>query len=348
VDLGALVAVHPGWARVRDLDQKIARLRAVTTPEAPLFSSPPPAQLEPVEATLTAVEAAQRAQMAAVIAERVKRDFDARAAQLRRQAARNERRAVANAAAEVEERILQERELYAAEYNGIARRYADRLGPLYLRLIALQPGPLDATFYPPEERVRRAEDRGRLQREIDTLFAQRAAELRQLHDAYEAKIAQLRSTAREAAIARTREDAIKALAEVEGQRRIQQAQLEADLERSLQPLPEQSPAPLRDLTAERQALARQVEELNRAAVIQLAGQRSATAAAIATLARQRQALESLITAATQAAAAEVAAERQLSLEFDRGKSDQRLTEWVAARLRERWATPPTAAGSGRT
>src|SRR4051794_11838917 len=35
VDLGALVTLHPAWARVQDLDAKIARLRALTPVEPP-------------------------------------------------------------------------------------------------------------------------------------------------------------------------------------------------------------------------------------------------------------------------------------------------------------------------
>jgi hypothetical protein len=339
VDLGDLVTVHPGWSRVYDLDLKIAKLGVTPTFHAPLFASPAPVRLDPVEATLSAVDAEQRAQMVAVIAERVKRDFDARAAQLRRRAGRNERRSLANALALVETRIVQEREIYAAEYNGVARRYADQLGPRYLRLIAFQPTPLGATFYPPEERVRRAEERARLGREIEDLFVRRAEELNRLQTSHVAKLADLRTTAREAALAQAREEGIRALAELESQRRDQQAQLEADLERTLERQSDAVSAPAGDLSAERQSLVLKVGALNREADSHLVSQRAATAAAIATLRRQRQALMSQIQSATEAAAGEVAAERHLKLEFAPGEADRALTEWLVRRLRERWATP---------
>lgn len=345
VSLSELVTLHPGWLRVRDLDRKLAQLTATVTSETAPFVVPPPVQLEAVDPALSALDAEQRQQMAGVIAERVKRDFDARAAQLRRRAARTERRALANALAEVEEQVLREREIYAAEYNGVARRYADQLGPLYLRLIALQPNLLDATFYPPDERVRRGEERTRIERQLDSLFAQRSEELKRLQTSHEAKLAALRGTAREGALARAREEGIRALAELESQRRVQQAQLEADLERTLQHQSDATPAPARELTAEHEGFARAVGALNREATEESRAQRAAQAEAIATLRRQRQALVALIQSATEAAAAEVAAERHFRLEFTPGAVDRELTRWVAQRLRERWPRVVASAGS---
>src|SRR5439155_25622968 len=94
VNPAALVSLHPAWMRVRDLDQKIRALSApAAAGPAAFFRLPTPARLERVELDLGRIDASQRLRMGDVIRERVKRDFEARSAQLRRQAQRNERSA---------------------------------------------------------------------------------------------------------------------------------------------------------------------------------------------------------------------------------------------------------------
>src|SRR5205085_1681865 len=92
VDPAALVVVHPGWARVRDLDRKIARLSAAKPAyPQPLFSPPPPAPLERVEVRIGRINPEQRLRMGEVIRQRVRRDFEARSGLLQRRAQRKER-----------------------------------------------------------------------------------------------------------------------------------------------------------------------------------------------------------------------------------------------------------------
>jgi hypothetical protein len=297
---------------------------------------------------MSSVEAEQRKEMAELLAERVKRDFDARSSQARRQALRTERRVVEEADVASVERIARAREEFAAEYNATVEQFARRLGPLILRQIELQPSPLDPSFYPPEDLQRRLEDRQRVDRELAEARAEMARELRRLQSEHEARTQELRTAAREEALAKARTEALGALADLEVERRKLQTQLEADLERVLQSRPEATAPPPRDLPAERREVGGEIVALNRAVAVHTAAQRAATEATIASLARQRRNLATLIEAATRAVAQDVAAERNVRLRFDGRHGDPELTEWVAARLSERWATPAPRAGSSRT
>jgi hypothetical protein len=324
--------------QVRELDRQIQQLErdGVESPPQP-FSPPAEVHLDEVVFGAAAVDREHRAEMSEVIARSVQRDFERRAEQVRRQSQRAAKTLLANASAQVEDQVARERDTFAASYDSLAHQYADEAGEIILDLLELRSSPVDPDFFPPEVRTRRAEERREFEQRLEHVRARRDEALDTLQNAHRERILALREAARTDALARAAEQELRTLAELEARRRLQQTELETDLERALQPAAtsEAMPSSL-ELPRARQAIGRRLPALNQALVTTLAAQRQSRTEAIRALQHQRRSLATLLGAATRTDAMQVATEHGLSLRFDRERSDPTLTSWLAARLTERW------------
>jgi hypothetical protein len=340
VDLEVLARLHPAWPERDSLTALIASAHESHQRPIPPFRVPPEPSLPPVSLEAGAADPAERARMEHLIQTRIQRDYEAVRDKVDRDVAHF--RETEQSAAEKQASLDADarRPAFLQQYQAEAAQSADRIAPLQLQAIGLQPQPTDPLLLSVTERLRQQQRLGVVLKQIDDLRKERDAHLQALQASYLAALQadrQQRLADAEARVAQYRDER---LAELRQTRQRQQEQISADLERSLRlrvALPEvQPPQPGPNAAAARQLAA------------------ATSASALATMDRyheaargiehqlfvQRDDLERLILAATRAAVIQLARTHRIDVRFAPAAGPD-LTPEFAAWLRERW---PAAGG----
>jgi hypothetical protein len=356
LNLDTLSRYHPAWSQVEALEAKIRRLdrapAASTLPPLPADAASPRAGSG--DTLATGISDAERREIERLTRERVESDYQALLARLAKEVGRYEAVQRANALAEADAALDARRERFAAEYAAIARRYADPLGDRILRLLALEPSPVDSAFYSPEERDHRAEERARLQKEIDDLRASRQKELDALRSAYETDVATLRERAMTQAREATRRYEAERRAQLRESRDRQQVRAQQDLERALagdeaSTLPVGGGA-LGDPQAEAvaKAIRGRVAQAGASSGRVAGGASQAQARARRQLEAERNRLITMIRESTRALAEAVAAEGRVVVRFDDGPADPEFTRQMISLMEQRWHTDASPSPGARS
>jgi hypothetical protein len=336
VDLDALARLHPAWPERDSLTALIASAHESHQRPIPPFQVPPDPNLPAASPEVGSADSTERARMEQMIQARIQRDFDAVLDKLRREVERYRETEQATAEREARLDAAASEPQFQQRYQAEAARYADRIAPLRLRAIGLQPQVTDLLMMTAAQRAEQARQLAATQAEIEQILRERDGKLKELQVAHlkEGEAARARRLAEaDARVVRFRAER---LAELQGTRTRQQAQIQADLERSMRlrvALPEIQP-PLPGPTAG--------EARSRAA--------ATSASALATMdhyheaARdvehqlyvQRQELEQLILEDTRAAVIQLAREHRVDAHFAPDTTGPNLNTEFAPWLRERW------------
>ena len=337
VDLEALARLHPAWPERDSLTALIASAHESHQRPIPPFRVPPEPSLPAVSLEPGATEATERGRMERLIQTRIQRDFDAVRDKVDRdvdrlretEQAAAEKQALLDAAADTP--------AFLQQYQAAAAQYADRIAPLQLELIGLQPQATDPLLLSVAERLRRAQRLATVQARILVLLKERDQKLQELQAHYLAGLQtdrQRRLAEAEARVAKYREER---LAELQATRQRQQAQIRADLERSMRlrvALPAVQP-PLPGPTAA--AARRRAAATSASALATMDRYHEAARDVEHQLYVQREELERLILEATRAAVIQLARTHHVGVRFAPATGGPDLTPEFAAWLRQRWA-----------
>src|SRR5439155_36529 len=140
-DLEALARLHPAWPERDSLTALIASAHESHQRPIPPFRVPPEPSLPAVSLEPGVTEATERGRMERLIQTRIQRDFDAVRDKVDRdvdrlretEQAAAEKQALLDAAADTP--------AFLQQYQAASAQYADRIAPLQLELIGLQPQP---------------------------------------------------------------------------------------------------------------------------------------------------------------------------------------------------------------
>jgi hypothetical protein len=337
VDLERLVRLHPAWPERDSLTALIASAHESHQHPIPPFRVPPDPSLPRVAAADAPANAAEGARMERLIRTRIERDYEAVREKLEREVTRFQETERANAEREARLEAEASEAEFQQRYRAVARRYSDRIAPLKLEAVGLQPRPTDLALLSVEDRKQRAQRLIAVRAEIDRLLAARNDELRELQSQYRAELRASRERRLAAADARAANFREERLAELASIRQQQQTQIRADLERSLRlrvTLPEIRP-PLPGPTA--QAARQRAAATSASAVATMDRYHEAARDVEHQLYVQRQELERLITDATRAAVVQLARTHRIDVRFAPATGGPDLTPRFAAWLRERWS-----------
>jgi hypothetical protein len=336
VDLQQLVRLHPAWPERDSLSALIDSAHESHQQPIPPFRVPPDPSLPPVTVAEGAADPEERARMERLIQQRIEQDAAAMLKKLEQEVERFREAELATAEREARLEAEASEEEFQKRYRAIVLRYSERIAPLQLEAVGLRPRPTDLALLSPEDRAERAQRLGAVEAEIQSLLQQRNEELQELRAQFEEELRvsrALRLAAAEARAARFREER---LAELAATRRRQQAQIRADLERSLRlrvALPEIQPRPGPTAAAAQRSAAR----TSASAAATMDRYHEAARDVENALYVQRQELERLITEATRTAVLQLARTHNIDVLFIPGVGPD-LTAEFAARLRERWSS----------
>jgi hypothetical protein len=341
VDLEALARLHPAWPERDSLTALIASAHESHQRPIPPFRVPPDTSLPSVSLEAGAPDAAERARMERLIQTRIQRDYDAVRDKLDREVTRFRETEQATAEKQASLDADARRPAFLQQYQAEAAQYADRLAPLWLEVIGLQPQPTDPLLLSVPERLQRAQRLAGVLKQIDDLRKERDAHLHALQVSYLAALQADRQQRLADAEARGGQYRDERLAELKQTRLRQQEQIRADLERSMRlrvalpevqpPLPGPNAAAARHLAAATSASALATMDRYHEAARDVEHQ----------LFVQRDDLERLILAATRATVIQLARTHRIDVRFAPAGGGPDLTPEFAAWLRERW---PAAGG----
>jgi hypothetical protein len=336
VNLQALIPLHPAWSQLQSLKALIDSAHESHQHPIPPFEVPPEPSLPPVPLGSTRYDARERERMERVIQERIQRDLAALQEKVRQEVERFRKTEEAAAIREIRLEAEAAEPAFRQRYRAVAEQYADKIAPLSLRAVGLEPRLTDLLLLSPEERDERARQLAELRQQIDQVVAERNAELRRLVREFEAE----RAAARAVRLAQA--DAAVAIYEQERVRELQiaserqQRQIRQDLERSLRlqiDLPEirlPRPGP----TAE--AARRRAAVTSASAAATMEQYHEAARDVEHQLYVQRQELERLIGEATRVAVLQLAREQGIDVRFEPAGAGAELTQKFAGWLHEYW------------
>jgi hypothetical protein len=336
VDLSKLTPLHPAWPQRDSLTALIASAHESHQHPIPAFRVPPDPSLPAAIPDSATAEAADKARMEQVIQARIERDLEAVQEKIEREVARYRETELATAEREVRLHIEESQEEFRQRYRATADRWADRIAPLRLQEVGLQPQPTDAALLSVQQREQRAQQLAAVRKQIEALRAERDEELRRLQAEHRAAMAVYRDqrlSEAEAGVSRFRQ---QRLAELETTRTQQQRQIRADLERSLRlnvSLPEITP-PRPGPTAE--AARHRAAATSQSAVTTMERYHEAARDVEHQLYVQREELEQMITDATRTAVLQLAQRHRVDVRFAPTPGSPDLTPRFAAWLRRRW------------
>jgi hypothetical protein len=280
--------------------------------------------------------AAGRARMEQVIQARIERDLEAVQEKIEREVLRY--RGTERAAVEREVRLQAEEghAEFRQRYRTLADRYADRIAPLMLQAVGLQPQPTDAELLSPQQRQERAQQLVAVRQRINDLLAERDRELNRLQEENQARLAAQREQRLAQVETEVQRFRRQRLAELEATRAQQQRQIRADLERSLRlsvALPETRP-PRPGPTAE--AARRRAAATSQSAITTMDRYHEAARDVEHQLYVQRQELERMIMEATRDAVLQLAQTHGVDVRFAPAPGGPDLTPRFSGWLRDRW------------
>jgi hypothetical protein len=336
VDLAKLAPLHPAWPQRDSLTALIASAHESHQHPIPAFQVPPDPVLPAAPPDSATAAAAGRARMEQVIQARIERDLEAVQEKIEREVLRY--RETERAAAEREVRLQAEEghAEFRQRYRTLADRYADRIAPLMLQAVGLQPQPTDAELLSPQQRQERAQQLVAVRQRINDLLAERDRELNRLQEENQARLAAQREQRLAQVETEVQRFRRQRLAELEATRAQQQRQIRADLERSLRlsvALPETRP-PRPGPTAE--AARRRAAATSQSAITTMDRYHEAARDVEHQLYVQRQELERMIMEATRDAVLQLAQTHGVDVRFAPAPGGPDLTPRFSGWLRDRW------------